>query len=777
MTTLATPSTQPTVKGGIGAPISRLDGRLKVTGGATYAAEAPIPDCAHAVLLSSVIASGKIKTIDATAARSAPGVIMVATPTNVPDMTKPEKGSPQKGNGMQEERRLPLDDWSIHYAGQYVAAVVAQTLEQAQYAARLISVDYDEKTPMLSMHDSGFLGSGKPNEHQGKDLQVHKGDVDAALTSADEKGLVVISETYGTPVETHNPMEMHATVAAWDGEDRLTVWDATQYVMGVRYTLSGAFKLKPENVRVLCPYVGGGFGSKGAQWPHTLLAAALAKSVGRPVKLMLTRAQMFTGTGHRPLTEQTMTLAASKDGQLAVIGHKTQCQGSVAGDFIETCGIGTSRVLYATPNMDITHQLNKVNIAPPTFMRAPGESPGMFALESAIDELAVALNIDPLRLRLANYAEKHPYSDKPWSSKKLRECYDIGAEKFGWQKRDPKPASMKTPDGRAMGWGMATATYPANRFPGTARIRLMRDGAGGLRAIGASATQDLGTGSWTIFTQITASQTGLPVEKVKFELGDSSLPPGPVSGGSTSAASVGQALYDAGTALKQNLLALAMQKGNSPLNGLTADQLELRNGRLISIDDPSRSEDAVELIGRGGKAYVEGFAGPPAQVGSKMQPNDQNFNANKEAYECQSFGAHFVEVIIEQPGPRVKVNRVVSVMDVGRVINPKTARSQVIGGVVMGIGMALLEETVYDTRTARPVNDNLADYAVCVNADIPNIETHFVDVPDPYFNALGCRGVGEIGITGVAGAIANAVYHATGKRIRELPITMDKLMA
>ncbi|MGN6626414.1 MAG: xanthine dehydrogenase family protein molybdopterin-binding subunit, partial [Tepidisphaeraceae bacterium] len=468
----ATAPATPSVKGGIGTPIDRVDGRLKVTGRATYAAEAPIQGVAHAVLVSSVIARGKIKSIDTTLARQQAGVLRVVTPKNVAGISEPKKGDPQSGGGLREEERLPLDDWDITYAGQYVAAVVAETLEQARHAADLISIEYDSQTPVFQMQASG-ADSDKPKQDMGRPLQISKGDVAAVLKNADASGLTVVKQTYTTPVETHNPMEMHATVAQWDGDDKLTVWDATQYIMGVRATLASAFKLSESNVRVLCPFVGGGFGCKGAQWPHTILAAALAKMVKRPVKLMLTRQQMFTGVGHRPLTEQTLTLAAGKDGKLAAVQHASRIQGSMVGDFIEPCGIGTSRVLYETPTMEISHELSKVNIAPPTFMRAPGETPGTFALESAMDELAYALSIDPLQLRLINYAEKHPESGKPWSSKHLRECYQAGAEKFGWSKRNMQPGSMKSDEGLPLGWGMATATYPGNRFPGTARIRLI----------------------------------------------------------------------------------------------------------------------------------------------------------------------------------------------------------------------------------------------------------------------------------------------------------------
>jgi xanthine dehydrogenase YagR molybdenum-binding subunit len=580
---------------------------------------------------------------------------------------------------------------------------------------------------------------------------------------------------------------MSATVAAWDGDSRITVWDATQYVDGVRQAIAVAFGLKPDSIRVICPFTGGGFGCKGAQWPHILIAVAAAKMVGQPVKLMLTRSQMFTSCGHRPELSQTLTLAASRDGKLAALQHDTVMHGSLVGEHVEACGAASSAVLYDTPNFSMSHTVRRVNIATPTFMRAPGENPGTFALESAMDELATALSIDPVKLRLINYAEKHPTTQMPWSGKNLKQCYQIGADMFGWSKRNPSVGSMRDSQGRLMGWGMATATYPAHRFPGTARIRLYADGDN-VRAVGAAATQDLGTGTWTIGTQMTADLTGLPIERAKFELGDSVLPVSGVSGGSATAGGLAQALSEAAKVLKSALLKLSAANGNSALTGLAPEQVTLSGNAIVAIDDASRSQAIAPLIARTGRAFVEGVslaASHHGQEGTVPAPTTkptnaggggEDFEVNEHKYAFQSFGAHFVEVAINEPCPRVSVNRVVSVMDIGRVLNAKTCRSQVMGGVVMGIGQTLLEETIYDLRTARPVTDNLADYAVCVNKDIATIDTHFLDQPDVHFNALGCRGVGEIGITGLAAAIASAVYHATGRRVRNLPITPDKLL-
>jgi xanthine dehydrogenase YagR molybdenum-binding subunit len=398
-----------------------------------------------------------------------------------------------------------------------------------------------------------------------------------------------------------------------------------------------------------------------------------------------------------------------------------------------------------------------------------------------MDELAYQLDMDPLQVRLANYAEKHPQTGQPWSSKHLRECYQLGSQKFNWAARNPKPGSMRAPDGRFMGWGMATAAYPAMMFPGSARIRIMSDGHDGVQAIGAAATQDLGTGTWTIGQQITASQTGLPLEKVRFDLGDSNLPASGVSGGSATAASITMALNGAARSLRAELLKIAAADPNSPLAGLAPNQVSLQGKKLVSNTDNSRALDINALLVKSGRPYIEGSSAQagndhPSKVKSQGESDSEDYEANQKTYAFHSFGAHFVQVVIDEPVPLVRVTRVVSVMDVGKIINPKTTASQVIGGVTMGIGAALMEETLYDPISGRPVTDNLADYAVCVNPDIHSIETYFTDVPDVHFNALGCRGVGEIGITGVAAAVANAVYHATGKRIRELPITPDKLI-
>ncbi len=737
----------------IGQPISRVDGPAKVTGQARYAAEFLPHETAHAVLVQSRIAKGKIKSIDSAAAEKSPGLLKIITHQNATRLTKP-KADFMTG-GVMQEGRMPLSDDVISYAGQHVAVVVADTFENAVHAASLLQIEYLSEKPALTIAEAKGTAT-RPPEFFHESIQIHKGNATKALG---ERGGARVDATYTTPTETHNPMEPSATIATWAG-DRLTLYDTTQWVQGTRATVAEAFGLPTENVRVLCPFVGGGFGCKGFQWGHTFLAGMAARQIGRPVKLVVSRPQMFTSCGHRPVTVQHLALSADPGGKLRAVRHRTQIVTSPVGSHIEACGNASTGKLYACDNIDIEHILYTINIGTPTPMRAPGECPGTFALESAMDELAYALKLDPVQLRLANYAETHPISGKPWSSKKLRECYERGAQEFGWAGRKPEPKSMRDTDGTLVGWGMATATYPGFRFAAAARARLTSDG----RAVVSSATHDLGTGAYTVFTQVAAQALGLPVEQITFELGDSSLPLAPVAGGSNSTATVSEAILRAGDAVKTKLAALVEADQNSPFAGKNPSDFVLQNGALALESDPTTSQKITDLLQRAKLEFVEAESGP-------THPGEE-----AEKFAFQSFGAHFVEVKIGPIVPRIRVTRVVSAIDNGRVLNPKTSRSQIIGGVIMGLGMALMEETSYDPTTGAPVTQNLADYHVCVNADIAEIKPLFIDSPDPHINSLGARGIGEIGITGVAAAVANAVFHATGKRLRALPMTPDKLI-
>jgi xanthine dehydrogenase YagR molybdenum-binding subunit len=704
--------------------LSRVDGPLKVTGTAKYPAEFNLPNLAYAFLVMSPIAKGTITAIDLSAAEKSPGVLAVITHLNAPKLAEPPND--QKRVGIRIEEREPLADDKISYGGQYVVAVVADTSENARHAASLLKISYAPEKPVLRKEDA--TRQEKPQKQLDRDLQKTKGDVGAVLARDD---LVKIEHTYSTPTETHNPMETHATIASWDAPDRLTIYDATQYVKGAQGIVAQAFGLPRDNVHVICPFVGGAFGCKGPVWAHTILAVMAAKVVNRPVRVELTRQQMFSATGHRTPTFQTIALAATRDGKLQAIRHHSEMVTSPVGDWVEPCGLGSTNVLYDAPAIEFDHVVHTVNVSQPSFMRAPGECPGTYALECAMDELAYALKLDPLQLRLVNNSPNHPTKGIPWSTKHLRECYEQGAREFGWSRRTHEPRSTK--DGRLLvGWGLATATYPAHARHAEVKIQFNADGT----AIARCAAHDLGTGQWTSLTQISADAIGIPVEKVKFELGDSALPFGPVAGGSNTTATVGSAIADAAANLKKKLADLGA--------------------------NPDKPESFAETLKSKGMSSLEA---------------DGKFDfkeSNKVGF--QSFGAQFCEVKIDPELPLVRVTRWVSVMDCGRVINLKTGRSQILGGIVMGIGMALEEETVYDPATGLPATRNLADYHVPVHADIHPIEVYFVGEPDYAFNPMGARGMGEIGITGAAAAVANAVYHATGKRVRDLPITIDKLI-
>ncbi len=700
---------------------------------------------AYAVAVQSTIAKGRVRRIDTVAAGQAPGVLAIITRANAPKLhdAKNDFGNATK---LGESRRLFADD-RIYYAGQYLALVVADSLERATAAANLVKVDADEKEPVLTLEKGKRF---EPSDDFAK-TKYKRGSVTSALQAAAQG----VRCTYTTPVEHHNPMEPSASTAVWEG-DRLTIYEATQWVVGARNVIADTLGVKRDDVRVISKFVGGGFGCKGFVWPHSIAAAIAARQVNRPVKLALTRQQMFTSVGHRGATRQTIVLGADASGKLLSIEHENLTDASTVDDFIERCGVITG-FLYECPNISVRNAGSRINVATPTPMRAPGESTGLFALECAMDELAWQLGIDPVELRLRNYAETDAEKGLPYSGKHLRECYRVGMERFGWRRRAPVPASQR--DGRFLvGWGMATATYPAYRSPGAAKVRILDDGS----VVVASATQDIGTGTYTTMTQVAADALGVPPASVRAELGDSDLPPAPVSGGSMTTASVMPAVKAAAENLLNKLRGCAMEDPASPLHAAKAEEITAQGG---SLHAPGRASVSYAGVLRSAKL-------PSLEAEANVSPG-----LEVKKYAMHSFGAQFSEVRVDSETGEVRVNRHCAVFDIGRVINPKTARSQALGGITQGIGMALLEHTVYDHVHGRVVTNNLADYAVPVNADVREIDVTFLGHPDFIVSPVGARGMGEIGITGVAPAIANAIYHATGVRVRDLPVTPDKLLS
>ena len=733
----------------IGQPINRADGFLKVTGGARYAAEERIPGLTYGVLVQSTIGKGRIAAMDTAAAERSPGVLLVMTPLNAPRTASQEGSANQPGEGYPL-----LQDQLVHYNGQHIGLVVAESFEQATHAAGLISVSYAAEPPVARLEQAldraavpkNFRGGSRPPDSS-------RGDADAAFAAAPVK----LDVTYTTPVEHHNPMEPHAVIAQWERDGSLTLYHSTQAVAWSRERIAKLFGIDESQIRIVSRYVGGGFGTKGSTWPHVTLTALAARSVKRPVKLVLTRRQMYTSNGYRSKTIQHLKLAAERSGKLLAIRHDSAAQTAEFGEWVEPCGLPTE-MMYSCANVAVTHRVAAINAGTPTFMRAPGEASGMAALEGAMDELAYALDMDPLELRLVNYAERDEHEGKPWSSKSLRECYRRGAEVFGWQRRSRAPGSMREGE-LLIGWGMASSTYPTHRSKAGARVRVTADGS----AVVASATQDIGTGTYTIMQQVAADALGLPVERVTAELGDSRFPEAPVSGGSQTAASVMPAVAAAARAARDALIGLALGLNAGPFAGLKPGEITAEEGRLYAAADRGRSIAFAEVLARSGRSAVE--------TTESADPGDL-----KKHYSAHAFGAHFVEVRVDQSLGEVRVQRYVGAFAAGQILNSKTARSQFIGGIVYGMGMGFFEETEVDHRSGRIVNANIAEYLVPVNADVPQIEVLMIDERDPHVNPLGIKGIGELPMVGAAAAIANAVFHATGKRVRDYPIRIEKLM-
>jgi xanthine dehydrogenase YagR molybdenum-binding subunit len=725
----------------IGAPLERVDGRLKVTGAARYSADWPIDQLAFGYLVLSTIASGRITSIDAERARQQAGVLTVMTHENAPRVDASKR---VKSNHVL----TLLQDDIVQYDRQPIAVVVADSFIRAKYAASLIDVRYASEEARTRF-DQGEIYA--PHDLDGETTDVTRGDPDGELAQA----AVRVDNVYTTPIEHHNPMEPHATIACWEG-DRLTVYDATQGVVGVRARLADVFRIPLENIEVITKFVGGAFGGKGEMWSHTALAAMASKIVRRPVQIAMWRPQMWGAVGFRPQTRQRVALGASTDGQLSTQIHETIAQTSMFDEFVEASGLIT-RMLYASPAMRVTHRATRLNYGTPAYMRAPGESTGSFALESAMDELSYATGHDPIELRLRNYATSDPTQMKPFSSKSLRECYERGAEVFGWKTRMASPCSMRD-SGGFVGLGMATASYPTYQSSASASVHVEPDGG----VIVRSAGVDLGTGAYTAFTQIAAEALGTTPEQVTMNLGDSGFPTAPAANSSQLTASVGSALFLAARSARAKLIALAVADRESPIFGARPDDVEMVDGSLFLRAMPTYREAFGALLMRNGNhgVYAEADSAP------EKEP----------AYSMHAFGAQFAMVRVDPDLATVRVVKQVGAFASGRIINARTARSQYLGGMIFGLGMALLEESQPDVRSGRFMNANLGGYLVPVHADVGAMEVVMIEEHDPYVNPIGAKGVGEIGMVGAAAAIANAVFHATGKRIRDLPITIEKIL-
>jgi xanthine dehydrogenase YagR molybdenum-binding subunit len=742
----------------IGQSIDRVDGPRKVTGTARYSAEISLPHLTHAIIVGALIPSGRVRAIDSSEAERADGVLAVLTHHNLPKIASQPPLIPSLfGHASPGETFFPMQDETVHYAGQPVAIVVADTLERAQYAATLVRVTYDE-TPSLTTLDQGRGQAYEPARIFGGFVpgRIAHGDVDDGLAQAD----VRVEATYRFAANHHNPIETGATTAVWD-DGQLTLYDSTMGITATRMTAAAYLGLSPTRIRVITHFVGGAFGSKAMVWPHVTLAAFAAREVGRPVRLALTRQQMFTSCGHREEQEQYIALGASREGRLTAIRHHKLSPTSHFDDWAEP-SLGTDGQVYACPNYEGVYRLIRSNTMTPTFTRAPGEATGMFALECAVDELAYQLGLDPLELRLRNHADVDPLSGNPWSSKGLRECHLRGAERIGWQRRNPAPRTTR--DGHwLIGLGTATAIYPVPAFPGLqpqrALARLYADGT----AVVQCGTQEIGTGVATAMTQVAADGLGLPFERVRFDLGDTELPNTSSAVGSAGAGLVSSAVHIATTMLRDQLIARAIADSRSPLHGADAAAVVVQDGRMSLPDRPAAAETYSELLRRN---YLE-------EVNALGTWNPTGADTG---YTQMTFGAQFAEVAVDADLGFIRVRRLVGAFAPGRILNPKTARSQLMGGMLWGLGQALLEGTDMDPRIGRWVNASLGDYLVPVNADAPEVDVELVEVRDEIVNPLGVKGVGEIGQVGVAAAIANAVFHATGWRVRALPIRMEDLL-
>ncbi len=727
----------------VGKPTNRIDGPLKVTGAAKYSSDHQFPGMVYAVPVGATISNGTVRSIDTSKAKKMPGVIAIYHKDNLPKIFRI---APLKDVQLIiDEKRPALADNIVRYYGQYVAVVVAQTYEQAEAASHAVTVEYDVKTPNVT--SDLFSNTSLKVEHE-------RGDTDAAFSSSNHK----LDLKYSQKAEFHGAIELHASIATYDGK-MFTLYETTQAVMNFRNVLAQHLGVEPEDVRIITKYLGSGFGGKLWPWSQSAMAATIARELGKPVKLVLSRKQVFHAAGHRPAIEQRVRISADDNGRFTSLQHDFVNHRSILDDYAEKCGEAT-KYFYSCPNVKIRSGHAQRNIGNPTSMRGPGAVPGLWATESALDEMAIKLNMDPIKLRTINEPTHDEGLNIPFATRTLLECYKIGAEKFGWKDRNPAVGSMKK-NGLVLGWGTAGAGWIAERVPAEAIVELKDDGT--IRV--ACGTQDIGTGTYTVVGQMVAEEFQVSLDKILVEIGDSALPPGPFSGGSMATGSLVPAVVEAAHKAKESLLAAASQSDTSPFHGVEAKNLEFKNGRIFK-KGASESE-GVEF----GKFLKQADFRLISGKGKSGGTFEKKPTESRHAY-----GAHFVEVTWEKALARLRVNRVVTVIDSGLIINPKAGRNQIEGSIVMGIGMALFEGGHYEPTKGAPLNSNFADYVMPVHADMPDIEVHFLETPNKDLNSYGSKGVGEIGLAGMAAAIANAVHHATGIRVRDLPIRIEDLL-
>ena len=743
----------------IGQPVSRYDGQDKVTGQARYAADFLVPKLTHAVVVSSRIAVGHITALDVSEALNIAGVLGVFTHLNCPEVAKADRAYQDQAAPPGTPFR-PFQDGQIRFAGQPIALVVAEDFETARHAASLVTVAFTNGASQTNLSLARDQAYEPPKKRTGvSGPPKARGDVAIALGTAEHQ----ISAVYQTPAHYHNPMEMHATTVVWKSDDELLVHDKTQGAQNSRDYICKVFGYDEAKIVVASPFVGGAFGSGLRPQYQLFLAVLAARALRRSVQLMLTRQQMFT-FGHRPETIQTISLASDRDSKLVALQHEAVAATSTFEDYQENV-VGWGEQLYETPNAKFGYELTKLDIYSPADMRAPGGALGLFALESAMDELGHKLSVDPIEFRLKNYSDRDQQAGKPFSTKALRDCYREGADRFDWSRRNPIPGSVRKGH-ELIGMGMASGIWEAYIVPTKAKACLLADG----RIEVSSAMADIGTGTYTILSQIAAQTLDVGIDTVTVKLGDSRLPKAPIEGGSWGAASAGTAVQFACEALKKEIIKTAVAVNDSPLIGANANDLRLENGAVVLVNDASRrvSFDAIAKS-----------ATPPLEAEGSSDPyflQTAKSLLGLKKYSSFTHSAVFAEVAVDEDLGVVRVDRIVIAIDAGRILNPKTARSQIIGGVVWGIGMATHEAGLFDHVYGRCMNHSFAEYHIPVNADIPDIDVIFVGQPDTYLNPLGIKGLGEIGIVGTAAAIANAIINATGKRIRELPITLDKLL-